>query len=197
MDYKAERDRRGLTLAQVAALIPYATGTISDLERTGKGSDRLRKALDQLYGNRNTPSFTEEESPAEYLVDDLIAEAQEIRERAARLEMKALKLKPKSGLTEEQIKRAEKIIKQMERTEAEVSATLARRGIAAGDKKEISSASAEDVAKKNLGEAVSYVTTRQSKKPSADKSSTASGVQPPASRESTSQGADPKQHSDS
>jgi len=50
MDFKAGRQQMGLTLKKAAELSGYGIGTISDLEREGVGSDRLKEKLAEIYG---------------------------------------------------------------------------------------------------------------------------------------------------
>jgi transcriptional regulator with XRE-family HTH domain len=49
MDFKAARERRELTLKQVSTLAGYSIPTINALELEGRGSDRLREKLKQIY----------------------------------------------------------------------------------------------------------------------------------------------------
>jgi transcriptional regulator with XRE-family HTH domain len=67
------------------------------------------------------------EYPEEHFVDDVIAQAQEVMEQAKRLEMMARKLKP-SWLTEAQKAR---------NLGGDVASEMARRGIEAGDSREV------------------------------------------------------------
>ena len=53
MDFKKIRREKKLKLKQVAALSGWSIGTISDLEREGAGSDRLKEKLLEIYGIRN------------------------------------------------------------------------------------------------------------------------------------------------
>src|SRR4051812_45011306 len=53
MDYKAERKRLGLKLAEVSEKTGYSVATINGLERLGEGSDRLKTALEDFYRKRN------------------------------------------------------------------------------------------------------------------------------------------------
>ena len=49
MDFKAAREQRELTLNQVSTLAGYSIPTINALELEGRGSDRLREKLQQIY----------------------------------------------------------------------------------------------------------------------------------------------------
>lgn len=49
MDFKAIREERDLTLKDVSELAGYSISTISDFERTGEGSQRLKEKLLQIY----------------------------------------------------------------------------------------------------------------------------------------------------
>ncbi len=50
LDYKKARETLGLKLREVAKLSGWGVGTISDLEREGVGSDRLKDKLMEVYG---------------------------------------------------------------------------------------------------------------------------------------------------
>lgn len=49
MDFKAAREQRELTLKQVSTLAGYSIPTINALELEGRGSDRLKEKLQQIY----------------------------------------------------------------------------------------------------------------------------------------------------
>lgn len=99
MDFKAAREASGLTLREVAELVPYKIPTINKLELTGKGSRRLKDCLRTIYtGKKNiepaSQSLILHDAPPDYLVDDLLGEVQTIKESLAALERKLKKLKP-------------------------------------------------------------------------------------------------------
>ena len=52
-----------MTLVQVAELSGYGIGTISDLERKGLGSDRLKQKLTDIYIRTSTDSTLRETAP--------------------------------------------------------------------------------------------------------------------------------------
>jgi transcriptional regulator with XRE-family HTH domain len=49
MDFKAAREARKLTLKQVSELAGYSVPTINALELEGRGSDRLKEKLREIY----------------------------------------------------------------------------------------------------------------------------------------------------
>ena len=53
MDFKAAREGRELTLKQVSELAGYSIPTINALELEGRGSDRLKEKLQQIYELRD------------------------------------------------------------------------------------------------------------------------------------------------
>ena len=63
MNYKEAREAKGMTLVQVAELSGYGIGTISDLERKGLGSDRLKQKLTDIYIRTSTDSTLRETAP--------------------------------------------------------------------------------------------------------------------------------------
>ena len=56
MNFKKARKDLKLSLKQAAALSGYGIGTISDLEREGVGSDRLKEKLLEIYGVEKKPA---------------------------------------------------------------------------------------------------------------------------------------------
>lgn len=65
MNFKEAREKRGLTLKQVAELSDYSVATINALELEGRGSDRLREKLLEVYGIQASRSVTAlREAPA-------------------------------------------------------------------------------------------------------------------------------------
>lgn len=79
-----------------ATLSQYASGERENPDSVvlAKVAKELGVSMDYFFGlEPATTTDALRESPAEHLIDDVIAEAQEIRERAGRLEMMAKKLK--------------------------------------------------------------------------------------------------------
>ena len=95
MDFKAAREARNLTLKQVSELAEYSIPTINALELEGRGSDRLRAKLAEIYGGPQSQSQTQalRETPAEYKVDDLLEEIKRMREQLGAVERAAKRLK--------------------------------------------------------------------------------------------------------
>lgn len=50
MDWKAARERSGLTLEQLAERVGYGVSTINGLELRGEGSERLKEKLLEVLG---------------------------------------------------------------------------------------------------------------------------------------------------
>ena len=105
MNFKTMRKEAGMTLKQAAKLSGYTIGAINGEELHGNGSDRLKAKLTEIYGFRNQvgvrqyPQFDSQAAalngaPAEFLIDDVLAEVQTIKESIAALEQKLKKLKP-------------------------------------------------------------------------------------------------------
>jgi transcriptional regulator with XRE-family HTH domain len=89
MDFKSEREKRGLTLAQVSEQTGYKVATINGLELHGKGSYRLKIALNRFYGNEKPIPYSELQSPHGIAVregEDLHHEIQLWKARAKQAE---------------------------------------------------------------------------------------------------------------
>jgi transcriptional regulator with XRE-family HTH domain len=54
MDFKAARETRELTLKQVSEIAGYSIATINALELEGRGSDRLKEKLQEIYQLRDS-----------------------------------------------------------------------------------------------------------------------------------------------
>jgi hypothetical protein len=83
-------------LEQVSAEIAYAVATINGLEMHDEGSNRLRQKLLAFYGVALTVPLHPaqlRDAPNERLLDDALAEVEEIKERVLMLEVKLRKLK--------------------------------------------------------------------------------------------------------
>lgn len=95
MDFKAEREKRQWSTQQVADKIGWKVATINGLEKHGTGSKRLIKAMEKLFGYSAAELHDRPDAPA-YLVDELLANAQEIIERARSIERVTKKLRASS-----------------------------------------------------------------------------------------------------
>lgn len=54
MDFKAAREAKNLTLKQASELAGYSVPTINALELEGRGSDRLKEKLAEVYGGSDS-----------------------------------------------------------------------------------------------------------------------------------------------
>jgi hypothetical protein len=68
-------------------------GAISDLERTGDGSERLKRALTNALRGEAATALTPLRDAPSYLAEDALADLLEIKEKVLMLEVKLRKLK--------------------------------------------------------------------------------------------------------
>ncbi len=144
--------RDGKTIAAEGGFSPPSLsawmnqGVVPSADQLAALSRVLRVPLDYFFeGQGEVITEALRESPVEYLIDDLIAEAQEIRERAAQLEMKARKLKPtkasskppRLALTPENVAKVTRQIEGDQKSIKEGIAKLTKRVIADVDNPEV------------------------------------------------------------
>jgi len=71
----------------------YSIGVISDLERTGAGSERLKDAILKVLEGNTTEQMAAQETHAVVSVDEILADVLAMKERLLMLEFKLRKMK--------------------------------------------------------------------------------------------------------